>query len=176
MASPHGFRGLGTVPQLRPAEQRGSRLSLPSPSQPLRPSLSEGLAAPSVTRSFSRAHFGEASQSPPANAGDRGVEGWTPGWEDPLEEGMATHPGIPAGRIPRTQEPGGLQSLGSRSQKRRKRLSTEVSLPPPPCSTWLTSLSKEEDVFFGQELFLGMKIHLAEANLLMCLGNEAEAA
>ena len=118
MASPHGFGGLGTVPPPRPVEQRGSRLSLPSPSQPLLPSLSEGLAvaAPLVTRSFSRAHFGEASQSPTANAGDTGVEGWTPGWEDPLEEGMATQeylPGIPAGRIPWTQEPGGLQSLGS---------------------------------------------------------------
>ena len=28
--------------------------------------------------------------------------------EDPLEEGMATHPSIPAWRIPWTEEPGGL--------------------------------------------------------------------
>ena len=34
------------------------------------------------------------------------------GWEDPLEEGMATHSGILAWRIPWTQEPGGLQSIG----------------------------------------------------------------
>ena len=34
------------------------------------------------------------------------------GWEDPLEEGMATHSGILAWRIPRTEEPGRLQSLG----------------------------------------------------------------
>ena len=27
-------------------------------------------------------------------------------WEDPLEEGMATHSSIPAWRIPRTEEPG----------------------------------------------------------------------
>ena len=95
MASPHGFGGLGTVPPPRPVEQRGSRLSLPGPSQPLLPSLSEGLAAaaPLVTRSFSRAHFGEASQSPTANAGDRGVEGWTPGWEPP--RGGHGNPGIP---------------------------------------------------------------------------------
>ena len=32
------------------------------------------------------------------------------GWEDPLEEGMATHSTIPAWRIPWTEEPGGLQS------------------------------------------------------------------
>ena len=31
------------------------------------------------------------------------------GWEDPLEEGMATHPNILAWKIPWTQEPGGLQ-------------------------------------------------------------------
>ena len=30
------------------------------------------------------------------------------GWEDPLEEGMATHPSILACRIPWTEEPGGL--------------------------------------------------------------------
>ena len=34
------------------------------------------------------------------------------GWKDPLEEGMATHSSIQAWRIPRTEEPGGLQSLG----------------------------------------------------------------
>ena len=33
------------------------------------------------------------------------------GWEDPLEEGMATYSGIPPCRIPWTEEPGGLQSL-----------------------------------------------------------------
>ena len=33
--------------------------------------------------------------------------------EDPLEEGMATHSSILAWRIPRTEELGGLQSLGS---------------------------------------------------------------
>ena len=33
-------------------------------------------------------------------------------WEDPLEEGMATHSRILAWRIPWTEEPGGLQSMG----------------------------------------------------------------
>ena len=32
--------------------------------------------------------------------------------EDPLEKGMATHFSILAWRIPRTEEPGGLQSMG----------------------------------------------------------------
>ena len=34
------------------------------------------------------------------------------GWEDSLEEGMATHSSILAWRIPWTEEPGGLQSMG----------------------------------------------------------------
>ena len=34
------------------------------------------------------------------------------GQEYSLEEGMATHAGIPAWRIPGTEEPGGLQSMG----------------------------------------------------------------
>ena len=34
------------------------------------------------------------------------------GREDPLEEGMATHSGIPAWRIAWTEGPGGLQSKG----------------------------------------------------------------
>ena len=35
------------------------------------------------------------------------------GWEDPLEKEMATHSSILAWRIPGTEEPGGLQSMGS---------------------------------------------------------------
>ena len=34
------------------------------------------------------------------------------GWEDSLEKGMATHSSILAWRIPWTEEPGGLQSMG----------------------------------------------------------------
>ena len=36
-------------------------------------------------------------------------------WEDPLEKGMATHSSILAWNIPRTEEPGGLQSTGLQS-------------------------------------------------------------
>ena len=35
------------------------------------------------------------------------------GQEDPLEKEMATHSNILAWRIPWTEEPGGLQSMGS---------------------------------------------------------------
>ena len=37
---------------------------------------------------------------------------WSLGREDALEKGMATHSSILAWRIPWTEEPGGLQSMG----------------------------------------------------------------
>ena len=58
-------------------------------------------------------HLAVVVKSPPANA-DRLKRCWVPSLsqEDPLEEGMATHPGILAREIPWTEEPGGLQSMG----------------------------------------------------------------
>ena len=44
--------------------------------------------------------------------------------EDPLEKEMATHSSILAWAIPRTEEPGGLWSMGSQSQTRLKQLSS----------------------------------------------------
>ena len=38
---------------------------------------------------------------------------WSLGWEDPLEKEMATHSSTLAWKIPRTKEPGRLQSMGS---------------------------------------------------------------
>ena len=35
------------------------------------------------------------------------------GWEDPLEEAMATHPSVLAWRTPGTEEPGRVQSMKS---------------------------------------------------------------
>ena len=40
----------------------------------------------------------------------------SPGWEDTLEEEIATHSSILAWRIPWTEEPGGLPSMRSQSQ------------------------------------------------------------
>ena len=50
------------------------------------------------------------------------------GGEDPLEEAMATHSSILAGRIPWTEEPGRLQSMDSQSLIRLKRLSTHGAI------------------------------------------------
>ena len=52
---------------------------------------------------------GSDSKESPCNAGDLGS---ILGQEEPLEEGMETHSSILAWRIPWTEEPGGLQSMG----------------------------------------------------------------
>ena len=51
-------------------------------------------------------------KNPPANAGDQEMWVQSLGWEDPLKEEMATHSSILAWRIPWTEEPGGIQSMG----------------------------------------------------------------
>ena len=42
---------------------------------------------------------------------------WSLDWEDPLQKGMATHSSILAWEIPWTEEPGGLQSMGSQKSQ-----------------------------------------------------------
>ena len=49
----------------------------------------------------------------PANAGDIRDPVLSLGWEDPLEEGMATHSSILAWKIPWTEDPGRLQFIQS---------------------------------------------------------------
>ena len=62
-------------------------------------------------------------KNPPANAGDGGS---TPGQEDPLEWGVAAHSSILAWEIPRTGEPGGLQSMGCKDSDTMGQLSTHT--------------------------------------------------
>ena len=50
------------------------------------------------------------------------------GWEDPLEEEMATHSSIVAWKFPWMEEPGGLQSMGS--QRVRHNLASEHIFAP----------------------------------------------
>ena len=54
-------------------------------------------------------------KNPPANAEDVRDVGLIPGLERSPEEGMATHSSVRAWRIPWTEEPGGLQSIGLQS-------------------------------------------------------------
>ena len=52
-------------------------------------------------------------KNPPARAGDTKDEGSIPGSGRSPGVGNATHSSIPAWEIPWTEEPGGLQSVGS---------------------------------------------------------------
>ena len=64
------------------------------------------------------------------NAGDVRDTGSIPASEDPLEEGMATDSNILARRIPWTEEPGRLQSMGLQSVLTQlMRLSTHTQKP-----------------------------------------------
>ena len=54
------------------------------------------------------------------------------GWEDPLEEEMATHSSYLTWRIPWIEEPGGLQSVGS--QRVRHNLAGQQQIPTVPFS------------------------------------------
>ena len=57
---------------------------------------------------------GTSDKDPPTNAGDAGDMGLIPGLgrSPEGEHGMATHSNILAWRIPRTEEPGRLRSIG----------------------------------------------------------------
>ena len=55
---------------------------------------------------------GSVVKNPPAM---RETQAWSLGWEDPLEKGMATHSSIFTWEILWTEEPSGLQSMGSQS-------------------------------------------------------------
>ena len=55
------------------------------------------------------------------------------GGGEPLEDGMATHSSILAWRIPWTEEPGGLQSMGLQSQ-------TRLNIPRNICTNVMTNI------------------------------------
>ena len=55
------------------------------------------------------------------------------GWEEPLEKGIATHSSILTWRIPWTEEPGGLWSMGL------QRVGYGLATKPP--SPWKSSLA-----------------------------------
>ena len=71
---------------------------------------------------------GTMIKNPPANAGDR-REVCSLGWDNPLEEGMATYSSILAWRIPWTEEHGGLVQGIEKSQTR---LSDLADMHPSP--------------------------------------------
>ena len=67
------------------------------------------------------------------------------GWEDPLEKGMATHSNILAWRTIWTEEPGGLQSMGS--QRVGHDLQTKQQQ-----QQFRSSQTRKQKILIGQEL------------------------
>ena len=79
-------------------------------------------------------------------------------WEDPLEKETATHSSIPAWEIPRTEEPGRLQSMGL--QRVRHDWGTNSCIG----SSWFSSVLSflPQDKLLGTSLVVEwLRIHLA---------------
>ena len=72
---------------------------------------------------------------------------WSLGWEDPLEKGMATHSSILAWRIPWTEEPGGLQSMGCKELKTTEWLTLLLSLVLESQHHYIISLQHKDPWF-----------------------------
>ena len=66
---------------------------------------------------------GSVTKNPPAK---QETQVQSLGQEDPLEKGMATHSSFAAWRIPWTEDPGGLQFIGS------QRVGHDLMTKPPP--------------------------------------------
>ena len=75
-------------------------------------------------------------------------------WEDSLEESMATYSNILAWRIPWTEEPGGLQSIGSQSQTTEHVWILNESFK----NTFLPKLQHEQNAEFWR-FFKGNNFH-----------------
>ena len=68
------------------------------------------------------------------------------GQEDHLEEGMATHSSILAWRIPWTEEPGGLQSMGSQRVRYDYVTNTYLLTPSLSYNIQLLQQKKEREI------------------------------
>ena len=93
------------------------------------------------------------------------------GQEDPLEKGMAIHSSILAWRTPRTEEPGGLQSMGLQRVRHDWAANTHTGLDYVPKHTWISLLPQPtcQSNLCGQSQ---VTTHMAEAaslrNILSC--------
>ena len=65
---------------------------------------------------------------------------WTLGWEDPLEKGVTTYSSILAWRIPWTEEPGGLQSMGLQGVRQDWATNTHTHTHTHTATYWLRNL------------------------------------
>ena len=99
------------------------------------------------------------------------------GWKDPLEEGIASHSSILAWRIPQTEEPGGLQSMGSQRVRHKwsnlacmPRRRVRLSLCGPERKLWPKSRSYRR---IGVRWVSGRRFLQSEGQIWMGLPEEA---
>ena len=76
------------------------------------------------------------------------------GQEDPLEKEMATHSSTLAWEVPKTEEPGGLQSTGSQWSDTTYRLNSNIHLPL--CTVWVPLKYFSHEI--KRRLLLGRKV------------------
>ena len=98
------------------------------------------------------------------NAENTGDVGSFLGWEDPLEESMATRSRILAWRIPWIEENGALQSMGSQDRTWLKWLSTHTcakARDSMALSSWNLHSSEEDWVWINK--------HVKQSQLCMCV-------
>ena len=79
---------------------------------------------------------------------------WSLSQEDPLEKGMATHSSILAWRIPWTEEPGGLQSMGSQRVGHDWPINTHIHTHTHSFITLLDSPPEKWFIFFLEKATL----------------------
>ena len=72
------------------------------------------------------------------------------GWKDPLEKEMATHSRTLAWKIPWTEEPGRLQSMGS--QRVRHDWATSLSLSPKSLQVVIAAMKLKDACFLEEKL------------------------
>ena len=93
------------------------------------------------------------------------------GQEDPLEKAIATHTSILAWKIPWTEEPGGLQSMGSRRvghNQTTDHAHARSSLPVMLTLAFHLSGPQDSKDFFGQTALPLPSHHLPSMFLLNC--------
>ena len=74
---------------------------------------------------------------------------WSLGWEDYLEKGIATHSSILAWRIPWTEKPDKLQSMGRKESNMTKQLSLSLSWNLGGyyrCESWTINKAEQEEL------------------------------
>ena len=116
--------------------------------------------------SYGPAEFpgGSAGKESSCNAGDLV---WSLGQEDPLKKEVTTHSSILAWRIPWTEEPGGLQSMGSQRVRHDWATNTfthSISVETSYAVIWIEdsqlSIQATESLFSVSLFLFGRQVHL----------------